>query len=170
MKALRPHWWLVNIDSGTGTWTNFDQVLSHHIVSLGCNKLQLILLSSPNPKYQLFVLSFFSVVVCLRFLCHHMTLVSYTSWESGVLFVLLLCNFMMCANNWTHMASWPYLFVCTLHNLIIIIILTYLVVFNFLNTCQVHSAMCVSKKKSILSIILCWSISYMSYYMLLNVK
>ena len=38
--------------------------------------------------------------VCLGWLYHHMLSVSYISQESWVLFLLLLCSLVMCANNW----------------------------------------------------------------------
>ena len=51
------------------------------------------------------------------------------------------------------MAQWFYLFVCTLHYLISIIMQTHLKVLDFLITCLIHSRECVSKIKSIFSII-----------------
>ena len=51
------------------------------------------------------------------------------------------------------MARWLYLFVCTLHYLIISNMQVYLTVLNSEKTCQVHSVVCVSKIKSVLSII-----------------
>ena len=44
----------------------------------------------------------FSMVVCLRWLYHHMLLVLYISWESWVLCLLLLCSLTMCTNNWVY--------------------------------------------------------------------
>ena len=69
--------------------------------------LSSILLSSSNRKYQPFpLLSYFSVVVCLRWLYHHMLSVSYIyiyiSRYSWVLFLLLLCSLVMSANNRVH--------------------------------------------------------------------
>ena len=68
------------------------------------------------------------------------------------------------------MASWSYLFVCTLHYLIIIIMQPYLKVFKFKNACREHSVECVSKIKSILSVIfhaiygtLCIQLTHLSY-------
>ena len=54
--------------------------------------------ASSFPK----LLSYFSVVVCLRWLYHHMLSASYISRESWVLFLLLLCSLIMCANNRVH--------------------------------------------------------------------
>ena len=45
------------------------------------------------------VFIFLSVVMCLRWLYHQMLSASYLSLESWVLFLLLPCSFMMCANN-----------------------------------------------------------------------
>ena len=53
--------------------------------------------------YQPFpLLAYFSVVVCLRWLYYHMLSVSYISRVSWILFLLLLCNVMVCANNRIH--------------------------------------------------------------------
>ena len=79
----------------------------------------------------------------------------------------------MCANNRTHYGPMA-IFVCWLHftqsHYYIIIMQTYLKVINFWNTCQVYSAECVSKIKSILSIILhalygavCIQLTHFSY-------
>ena len=52
-----------------------------------------MLLSSSNRKYQPYPLSYFSVVVCLRCLSHHiLSLIAYTLREHGILFSLLLCS------------------------------------------------------------------------------
>ena len=52
------------------------------------------------------------------------------------------------------MARWLYSFVCTLSYLTIITMQTYCKVLNFYYTCQIHSVECMSKIKSILSMIL----------------
>ena len=58
-----------------------------------------MLLSSSNRKYQLYPLSYFSVVVCLRCLLHHiLSLIAYTFRENrGFVFVIIV-PFMMSAN------------------------------------------------------------------------
>ena len=48
------------------------------------------------------LLTYFSVVVCLRWLYHHMLSVSYISRKSWVLCLLLLCSLKVCANNRVH--------------------------------------------------------------------
>ena len=64
--------------------------------------LQPILISS-NQKYQPFpCCHILPLVVFLRWLYHHMLPVSYVSLKSSVLFPLLLCSLMMCANNRVH--------------------------------------------------------------------
>ena len=57
------------------------------------------------------VSSYFSVVVYLRLLYHHMLAVSYISRESWVLCFLLVPSLMMCANNRIHYDP-TVLFVC----------------------------------------------------------
>ena len=67
------------------------------------------------------------------------------------------------------MARWSYSCVCTLHYLIIIL-RTYLKVLDFWKPCQIHSVQCVSKIKTILSIIfqamyraVCIQLTHFSY-------
>ena len=48
------------------------------------------------------IVDIFSVVVCLRWLYHHMLSVSYIYLESWVLSLLLLCTIMMCEYNGVH--------------------------------------------------------------------
>ena len=48
------------------------------------------------------IVSYLSMVVCLRWLYHHVLSVSYISQESWVLFLLLLCSLIMCANKRVH--------------------------------------------------------------------
>ena len=57
------------------------------------------------------LLSYFFVVVCLKWLCHHILTVSYISRESWILCLLLLCSLMMCANKRIHYDSMV-VFVC----------------------------------------------------------
>ena len=59
-----------------------------------------MLLSSSNRKYPPSpLLSYFSVVVCLRCLLHHiLSLIAYTFWESWEFFSLLLCSLWWTAN------------------------------------------------------------------------
>ena len=69
------------------------------------------------------------------------------------------CFLYYCAALWCEqiigniIARWSYSFVFTLHFLIFGIMHAYRKVLNFRNVCQVHSVECVSKIKSILSII-----------------
>ena len=53
----------------------------------------------------------FSVVVCLRCLYHHRVPVSYISREIWILFLVLLCCLMICANNRAHYGP-MFVFVC----------------------------------------------------------
>ena len=105
-----------------------------------------------NRRYRSFpLLSYFSIVVS-EVVSALYALVSYISRESWVLFPLLPCSLIVCANNEYIMAWKSCLFVhCT--TVIITTIQTYLKVFNFWNTCKVHSVECVSKLKSILFVI-----------------
>ena len=60
-----------------------------------------MLLSSSNRKYQPFPLSYFSVVVCLRCLLHHiLSLIAYTFRENRdfVFIIVVQLQFMMSAN------------------------------------------------------------------------
>ena len=58
-----------------------------------------MLLSSSNRKYQPFPLSYFSVVVCLRCLLHHiLSLIAYTFRENRDFVFIIVVQFMMSAN------------------------------------------------------------------------
>ena len=61
-----------------------------------------MLLSSSNRKYQSYpLLSYFSVVVCLRCLLHHiMSLIAYTFREKLDLIFITFVQFMMSSNSW----------------------------------------------------------------------
>ena len=114
-----------------------------------------MLLSSSNRKYQPFpLLKFFSVVVCLRCLLHNiLSCIAYTFRENWD-FVL----FMMGSLWWVQivgyvMACRSYLFVCTLHHLIFMIVETYLQTWNLWNVCQIHFVECVSKIEHVLLVI-----------------
>ena len=63
-----------------------------------------MLLSSPNRKYPPFPLfSYFSVVVCLRCLLHHiLSLIVYTFWENREFVFTRIVQFMMSANSRIH--------------------------------------------------------------------
>ena len=64
------------------------------------------------------------------------------------------CTVLWCAQILGYIIAWlSYSFVCTLHYLIIIIMQIYLNVMTLENTCQLNSVECVSKIKSILSVI-----------------
>ena len=101
----------------------------------------------------------------------HGCMLSYISRENWILFLLLLCSHIMCANNRIHYARWSYSFVCILRYLIIIIIMkTYLKVLNLWNACKVHSVQCVSMIRSVFSVIfhatymtVCIQLTHLSY-------
>ena len=83
-----------------------------------------MLLSSSNRKYPHFpLLSYFSVVVCLRCLLHHiLSLIAYTFQENRLFNFIIIVQFMMSANIGYVLPCRSYSFVCTVHHLIIIII------------------------------------------------
>ena len=57
-------------------------------------------LSSSNRKYQPYPLSYFSVVVCLRCLLHHiLSLIAYTFRENRDFVFIMIVQFMMSANS-----------------------------------------------------------------------
>ena len=95
------------------------------------------------------LLSYFSVVACLRRLYHHMLVAHiFISRESWV-----LC-FYNCAVLWYgHIieyinTQWSYSSICVSHYFIIIIIHTYLKVLNPQNACRVHSVSSLSLRLS----------------------
>ena len=60
-----------------------------------------MLLSSSNRKYQPFpLLSYFSVVVCLSCMLHHiLSRIAYTFWENWDFVLIIIVQFMMSANS-----------------------------------------------------------------------
>ena len=94
----------------------------------------------------------FSMAVCLRWLYHHMQSASYTYMYIPGKQFLSLCNLTMCANNRVYYGLMV-VFVCLHTTLPHYHHSTYLKVLNFWNTCQLYFVECVSKIKSILSII-----------------
>ena len=60
---------------------------------------------------------------------------------------------MLCVNNRAHYGPVAVFIFCILQYLIIIIMQTYQKELNFWNDCQLHSVECVSKIKSIVSVI-----------------
>ena len=61
---------------------------------------QLMLLSQSNQKYQLYPLSYFSVVVCLTCLLHNiLSLIAYTFRENRDFVFIIIVQFMMSANS-----------------------------------------------------------------------
>ena len=86
------------------------------------------MLLSSNRKYPPFpLLSYFSVVVCLRCLFHHvLSLIAYTFRENGEFVFIIIVKFMMSANIRILWVCRSYSFICTVHHLIIIIVQTYL--------------------------------------------
>ena len=117
-----------------------------------------MLLSSSNRKYQPYPLSYFSVVVCLRCVLHHILsphLLHIHSGKTGILSSLLLCSLWWVQIVGYVLACRSCSFVCTLHHLIIIIVQTYLKTLNLYNACQMYLVKCVSKIKHIFSVIHC---------------
>ena len=97
------------------------------------------------------LLSYFSVVVCLRCLLHHiLSLIVYTFRENREFVFIILCNLWWMQIFGYVLACRSYSFVCTVHHPIIIIVQTYL---KALSVCQIYFVECVSKKKHILSVI-----------------
>ena len=96
----------------------------------------------------------FPVVVCLRYLLHHiLSLIAHTFRENRTLFSLLLCSL-----RWVQIVGYvlpcrSYSFGCIVHHLIIIIVQTYLKTLNLKSACQIYFVECVSKIKHILSVI-----------------
>ena len=106
-----------------------------------------MLLSSSNRKYQPYPLSYFSVVVCLRCVLHHILsphLLHIHSGKTGILSSLLLCSLWWVQIVGYVLACRSCSFVCTLHHLIIIIVQTYLKTLNLYNACQMYLVKCVS--------------------------
>ena len=94
-------------------------------------------LSSPNRKHQPFpLLSYFSVVVCLRCLLHHiLSLSAHTFRENQDIIFIIIAQFMMIWLQIVHivgcvLACRSYLVVCRSHHLIITIVKTYLKTLN----------------------------------------
>ena len=87
---------------------------------------------------------------CTIIFCH---LLYIYPRSPGVLFPLLMFSLWYLQMIGYIVACGSCSFVCRLHHLIIIIMLTYLKALNYLNACQVYAAECVSKIKTIPSII-----------------
>ena len=100
--------------------------------STGLFQYRWLLLSSSNRKYPSFpLLSYFSVVVCLRWLLHHiLSLIAYTFRENREFVSLLLCSLWWVQIVGYVLACTSYLFVCTVHHLITIV-QTYLETLNY---------------------------------------
>ena len=90
-----------------------------------------MLLSSSNRKYPPFpLLSYFSVVVCLRLLLHHiLSLIAYTFRENREFIFIIIVQFMMSTSVRMRFGL-QIVLVYTIHHLIIIIVQTYLKVLN----------------------------------------
>ena len=114
-----------------------------------------MLLSSSNWKYPPFpLLSYFSVVMCLRCLLHHiLSLSAYTFRESREFVFIIIVQFMMSANSRIRFSIkivFVYLYITPSHyhhfaNLSEDI--------ERINTCQIYFVECVSKIKHILSVV-----------------
>ena len=116
-------------------------------------------LCSPFP-----LLSYFSVVVCLRCLLHHiLSLIAYTFRENREFVFVIIVQFIMSTNIRICLACRSYSFVSAVHHLIIIIVQTYLKALNLYNACQIYFVECVSKIKHILFVIhytICGAVCY----------
>ena len=114
-----------------------------------------MLLSSSNRKYQPYPLSYFSVVVCLRCSLHHiLSLIAYTFRENRDFIFIIIVQIMMSVNIRIRFGlQIVFVFFCTLHHLIIIIVETYLRRLNLRNACQIYFVKCVSKIKHIFLVI-----------------
>ena len=88
--------------------------------------------------------------VCYIIFCH---LLHVRSGKTGNLFSLLLCSLWWVQIVWYVLACRSYPFVCTVHHLIIIIVQTYLKIFELYNACQIYFVECMSKIRHILSVI-----------------
>ena len=96
-----------------------------------------------NQPYSL--LSYVSVVVCLRCLLHHiLSLVAYTFRENEILFSLLLCGLWLVQIVGYVLVCRSCSFVCTVHYTIIIIVQSFLKTLNLNNACQISFVECVS--------------------------
>ena len=114
-----------------------------------------MLLASSNRKYPPFpLLSYFSVVVCLRCLLHHiLLLIAYTFRENREFVFIIIVQFMMSANNRIRFVS-KIVFICL-----------YITPSHYhhcanlsedvesINACQIYFVECVSKMRHILSVI-----------------
>ena len=114
-----------------------------------------MLLSSSNGNYPPFLLlSYFSVVVCLRcFLQPILLLIAYTFRVNPEFAFIIIVQCMMSANSRIILGSRSYSFVCTLHHIIIIIVQPILKTLILWNACQIYFVECVNKIKHIFSVI-----------------
>ena len=92
---------------------------------------------------------------CTIIFCH---LLHIYPGNTGTLFPLLMFSLWYLQMIGYIVACRSCSFVCRLHHLIIIIMQTYLKALNYQNACQVYDAECVSKIKTILSIIFVFTI------------
>ena len=112
----------------------------------------MLLSSSSNRKYQPYPSSYFSVVVCLRCLLHHiLSLIAYTFRENRYFVLIIRLWWVQIFGYVLACRSWS--FACTLHSLTIIIVQTYLRTLDLRNACQIYFVECVSKIKHIFSVI-----------------
>ena len=112
----------------------------------------MLLSSSSNRKYQPYPSSYFTVVVCLRCLLHHiLSLIAYTFRENRYFVLIIRLWWVQIFGDVLACRSWS--FACTLHSLTIIIVQTYLRTLDLWNACQIYFVECVSKIKHIFSVI-----------------
>ena len=95
-----------------------------------CIAYVIIIIKSEVSTFHI-VIIFFTLVVCLRCLLHHILLLLHIhSGITGNLFSLLLCS-LWWVQIVGHVLAWrSYSFICTLYHLIIIIVQTYLKTLN----------------------------------------
>ena len=126
---------VVAISASTPTSSNHSTLMTDDEISLLVQRLHEILASDDedsrgdksNRKYPPFPLFsyYYSVVVCLRCLLHHiLSLIVYTFRVNREFVFISVVQFMMGANSRIRLACRSHSFVCTLHHLIIIIVQT----------------------------------------------
>ena len=99
------------------------------------------------------VIIFFRGCVPEMFLHNSLSIIAYTFRENREFVFIIIVQFMMSADIRKRFGLHIFLFFCTVHHLIIIIVQTYLKASNLYNSCQIYFVECVSKIKHILSII-----------------
>ena len=114
-----------------------------------------MLLPSSNRKEKPFpLLSYFSVVVCLRCLLHHFLSCIACTFRENLDFVFsIIVQFMMRANSWIRYGLQIVFGCLCITPSHVIIVHTYLYTLNLWNVCQIYFVECVSKIEHILLVI-----------------